>query len=135
MTHEKMGYFKDWKFGVPVTVHHCGLRIFDETIARLVYEDCSMFTVVLTSRDGRAGFVDVNGFIVFSDSFDKETHSYIPIPYKVDIMQPRFPVCVNRCYTAYCNKGAKMTSLALVGSNVHITEVKELEGAKCSAKT
>ncbi len=133
--HKKMGYFNGWKFGAPVTVYRCGLRIFDDTIARLVYEDCSMFTVVLTSKDGRAGFVDVNGFIVFSDSFDKETHSYIPIPYKVNNMQPRFPTCSNRRNIAYCNRGGRMARLDVVTHDVQVVEVEELRGAKCSAKT
>ena len=123
--HKKMGYFNGWKFGVPVTIIHQGATINPPVKARLVRETDDAFWVLTRIDTDRQSVM----------YYKKSDFAYIPIPYKVDNMQPRFPICVNRRDTAYCNKGSKMASLAVNSIDVQVTEVKELEGAKCSAKT
>ena len=121
MMHKNMGYFNGWKFGVPITMYHCGLRTFKDDVVRLIHEDSHLFTVVVIGKGGR---------IRFSDSFGKKLHSYIPISHKVDIMQPRFLVCTNGQNIAYCNVAGSMARLDAVPIDADVIEVKELRGAQ-----
>lgn len=121
--HKKMGYFNGWKFGVPISLIYRGARISHNTEARLIRETDNAFWAI----------VGIGARSIMY--YEKCDFSYIPIPHRVDIMQPRFPVCSNRHSTVYCNKGGKTTRFAVADNRVQITEIKELEGAKCSART
>lgn len=138
-SHEKMGYFEGFKFGVPVAVCYCHraisesgigfVRAWKNELLYLVHEDASEFTVLILYM-GRQKSTHLYKALTLS----KLDHSYIPIPYKVDIMQPRFLVCTNRDSVAYCNVSSSMTMLDVVPSDVYVTEVKDLGCDKCSAK-
>lgn len=121
--HKKMGYFNGWKFGVPVTLYQKGAAIYPPIVSRLIRETEDAFWILC---DGQKASVMY---------FSKTDFSYIPIPYRMGMMQPRFPVCRNRRNTNYCNRGGRMSRLDAISNEADITEVKELEGAKCNAKT
>ncbi len=123
--HKKMGYFNGWKFGVPVMICLRGARLWASDTIRLVGEDKDFFVVVTQSP----------GCYAATKRLPKENYTYIPIPYKVNNMQPRFPICSNRRSIAYCNRGGRMARLDVVTHDVQVVEVEELRGAKCSAKT
>ncbi len=123
--HKKMGYFNGWKFGVPVTIIHQGATINPPVKARLVRETDDAFWVLTRIDTDRQSVM----------YYKKSDFAYIPIPYKVNNMQPRFPICSNRRSIAYCNRGGRMARLDVVTHDVQVVEVEELRGAKCSAKT
>ncbi len=109
--HEKMGYFNGFKFGVPVVVLHEGTRILTNHEVRLVYE-CNYYFIVLI-RD--------NAYHAHSMQYSRDFFKYIPIPHSIDIqyspMKPRFPVCSNRRFTAYCYKGKRMAHMSVEPSD------------------
>ncbi len=118
--HKNMGYFNGWKFGVPIIVISEGIRIYKKHEVRLVHECDDYFIALIKDTTRRC----------YSMQYSSVLYKYIPIPYKVDIMQPRFPVCSNRRSLSYCNVGGRMARLDAVSSEADVIEVKELRGAK-----
>ncbi|KKM74515.1 hypothetical protein LCGC14_1399570 [marine sediment metagenome] len=131
--YKKMRYFEDWKFGVPVVVCFDGARVYEDELIYLVHENTNWF-IVLRFEKGRQKIRRC----LTPHAMEKDKYSYVPVPHSIDLhdspIKPRFPVCRNRRYTVYCNKGSRMAHMAVEPTD-NVTEIKELRGAKCSAKT
>lgn len=112
--HEKMGYFEDFKFGVPVEVFRDGKRR-DKRDNRLIFEDDLAFTVI--TDDGPYPY-----------TYYKDNHSYKLIPYSADrnqrLEQPRYPLVSSKQYVAYCNVGNNIDTI-LAEPNNNIAKVKK----------
>ncbi len=93
----KMGHFTNWKFGVPIRVSsYCHSIPYTEGQVLLIKETDCTFTVQFTC---------------FIKEYDKQYFHYELIPYKAGGLSPRYPICSNPNYIAYCNGGGVMQEL------------------------
>ena len=103
---KEMGHFIGWKFGVPVKVyeHNPGEVNYPEyEEARLIEENGKTFIIMYS--DQRLGYRS------------KQNFHYELIPYKVGDLNPRYPICSNSSYVAYCNGGGVMQELDRLGAS------------------
>ena len=97
-----MGHFINWKFGVPVRVSSRNYSSPYTNQVLLINEDDDTFTIT---------------FANFTKQYTKKIYSYELIPHQgCNGMRPRFPVCQNSAFTAYCNGHGIMTELDRGGS-------------------
>ncbi len=97
---KEMGHFIGWKFGVPVRVYerNPGGRNYSKyEEAKLIKEDGKTFIIMY--NDQRLGYRS------------KQNFHYELIPYKAGGLNPRYPICSNSSYVAYCNGGGVMQEL------------------------
>ncbi len=108
-----MDHFIGWKFGVPVRVFRRRGKLHILPNACLVHESARTFRVLSL----RSGQVEPDILAPYT----KEDYYYEPIPYKAPYGQhePRYPVCQNNGYTAYCNQSKIMKNLGSVTGSLH----------------
>ena len=93
---KEMGHFIGWKFGVPVKVSSCHYSVPYTEQVLLIRETDFNFTVQ---------------FMFFIKEYDKRYYYYELIPHKAGGLGPRYPICSNPNYTAYCNGGGVIQEL------------------------
>lgn len=93
-----MNHFIGWKFGVPVRVKALNSSSIVPAVGGLlIYEDGYDFSTV--DKDGSLW------------KYSKKRYRYELIPHKWGCFSPRYPVCENPMYTAFCNSGGQMDRL------------------------
>lgn len=106
--YEKMGYFNNWKFGVPIELVRDGRDQSPDENIRLINEDSESFIVIFAAR-GKCHATPRR--------LRKSEYSYVPIDHTIDVydspIKHRFPVCSNGLATAYCNKSRRIARMAI----------------------
>ncbi|KKK85402.1 hypothetical protein LCGC14_2773670 [marine sediment metagenome] len=97
-----MGHFINWKFGVPVRVssRNSSPPYTDKVL--LIQETENTFTVRFSN---------------FIKEYNKAVYCYELIPYTTGHSSPRYMICENNEYTAFCNGSNIMTELDRSGGD------------------
>ena len=98
-----MNYFIGWKFGVLIKIVN-RYNPSQNKESRLIGENtCGFYAIDLST--------------LHSSFYAKNTFSYEPIPFAAGMRSPRYPVCVNEEYVAFCNSGESMVTLSYGPAN------------------